>query len=100
MVNLTVVDDAMVASMLNDPKYREAFPCLRDVKTTLSKKLRSCGSCGSKKVTVQQKSYMQAKQCLLSLSSGKRNELKALLNTHKIRFSMTDSKGKRIKWTF
>jgi hypothetical protein len=85
------VADGVLLSMASNPMFRKQFPFLNSLHQQGRRPQRSCGSCGRKKTEADL--YSRAKEALAHLPPAKQQQLKALLNTEKIRVRWIDANG-------
>jgi len=91
---LVVIQDGMLASMARNEKFTSEFPFLKSLNGFKKK-----GCCrGADRRRAQ--AFQSAKRQIAALSSDKRQKLKQLLNTDKVRVLIRQSNGKVSEITF
>ena len=93
---LVVVEESMLMSMSVSKAFVSAFPFLSGLQKLKKKGCGGCGRAGQAKATA----LTSAKQTLAGMGSGKKRELKKLLNAEQVRITYKDSGGKIINLTF
>lgn len=104
-INLLVIDDRMLKSMMEDPRYLAAFPCLatgrRQLDTNVARAPKDCGRCGKKtKADVRADVILSVRSCITGMSLQQRNEFKRLANAKQVRVLRTNPKGGTVRITF
>ena len=99
-INLLVIEDRIIQTMLGDPRFLAAIPCLSPQAQALKDVPKRCGSCGAKRANARGKILQQVRQCIGSLPANKKVELKTLLNAKRLRLIAPNGRGKSIVLTF
>lgn len=102
--NLLVLDDGMLRSMMEDPRYLTAFPCISTGKRQLDTQTASakdCGRCGKPtKAEVRANVITSIYNCITGMSLAQRNEFKRLVNARQIRILRPARNGGTTRITF
>jgi len=101
--NLLVVDDGMLNSMMNDPRYLAAFPCLAAGQRQLDAGVSApgCGRCGKKgKNDVRRDVLLSVRNCITGMAPQQRAEFKRLANARQVRFMQPRRGGGITRITF
>lgn len=94
MKNLVVLEDSLIRSMVMNPQFVAAFPCLQAGRSVASGS--KCTPCARRRQQSRETAIMgNLKSCLAGLPGSKRAELKQLLNAKQVR--IVYSSGKLIK---
>ena len=100
MIDLVILEDSTIISMLRDSKFTSAIPCLMNKQQLLTQSSGGCSSCARRKRDRQKQELAAIKPCLIGLSAEKKSELKQLLQASKIRVVYSDGGGKLVQVTF
>ena len=101
MRDVVVIEDSLVFAMLNDSAFNTTIPCLFGKKDIfLTKSGAGCSSCSQKRQARRREELQRIKACFAGLSAEKRDELKKLLNTQKIRVVYNTASGQTAQITF
>lgn len=88
-VNLLVVEDAMILSMLGDPRFIALLPCLADGNTALDSIPKKCGRCNRKQADTRKTIMSSLKNCVASARGSTLAKLKDLMNARQLRIKRT-----------
>ncbi len=88
-VNLLVIEDQMVMSMLGDPRFVSLLPCLADGNATLDAIPKKCGRCNKKRADARVTIMASLRNCIANARGSTLTQLKELLNTRQIRIKRT-----------
>jgi hypothetical protein len=100
MVDMLVIEDSTIASMVQKPEFVNAIPCLVNQKSVVVPSHTGCGSCARRKSEAQRSAIANIKTCLIGLSSEKKAELKTLLNTKQVKIAFSTASGQVTFATF
>lgn len=100
MRKLVVLDDSVIISLINDPKYATAIPCLFNKREMFALRSVGCNACAQKRKERQRAEMAQIKSCLAGMSPEKKNELRKLLDTEQIRVVYVNAAGQVTQLTF
>ncbi len=100
MRKLVVLEDSVIIGLLNDQKYVSAIPCFFNKREIFRTNNAGCNTCAQKRKERQRTEMAQIKSCLAAMSPEKKNELRQLLDTEKIRVLYTNSAGQVVQLTF
>jgi len=101
MRDMVVLEDSTIISLLNDPAYAESIPCFYNKRDVLkSNESGGCSACARKRQEKRRSAMAQIKSCLAGMSSEKKMQLKALLDTNKVRVIYVNSGGQVVQLTF
>jgi hypothetical protein len=98
---LVTIEESTLLGMLVDQRYLNEFPFLLQLKAKLAE-IGDCGRCGRKdrtKLQERQNALAGARLTFATLPSSRRNVLKHLLQTHKVRV-IYFSGAKKIQVTY
>jgi hypothetical protein len=100
MREIVVIEDSTIAAMVNDEKFTAAIPCLFNQKTAIAPAKTGCGACARRRADAQRTALANIKNCLVSLSAEKKEELKRLLDTKSITIVQASATGQISQVTF
>lgn len=109
MPNLYILDATAIVNLSKNAAVKAAIPCFATVQKFVHEagvKAKSCGTCGRKKraaAAATSQAYNainNVMNCVNALPWSKKNELKRLLNTKKIRLNIPRGPGRVDKITF
>lgn len=100
MIELAVIEDSTILTMLRDPRFTETVPCLYNKAGLFQTTSGGCGSCARKRQEKQRAEMARIKSCLAAMSAEKKIALKQLLNAKKVRINYASSTGKVVQLTF
>lgn len=100
MVDLVVIEDSAILSMLNDVKFTSEIPCLQNKIEIFKAGPTPCGSCAQKRKARQREAMAALKACLSNLSADKKAVLKKLLDAKKVRIVFARPDGEIVQLTF
>jgi len=101
MQEIVVIEDSTIASMISDPRFTAAIPCLQNQQAVLQQQgAGGCGACARKRAANQRAALANIKMCLSGLSQDKKNELKQLLDTKQIKVVFATASGQIATTTF
>jgi hypothetical protein len=100
MRDLVIIEDSTIATMVADAKFAAAIPCLFNQKAIISPSKTGCGSCARRKAEAQRAALANIKNCLVSLSAEKKEELKQLLGTKQVTIVQVSATGQVSQITF
>jgi hypothetical protein len=99
MIDLAVIEDSTILTMLQDRRFSDTIPCLLN-KAEIFRNNSGCGSCARKRQEKQRSEMAKIKSCLAALSPDKKTALKQLLNAKKIRVVFVNPSGQVVQLTF
>jgi len=102
VANLVTIEDQVLRSMTQDPRFIALLPCLQSFKQKLAstqKGGRNCLKCTRKKNAIKTAAFAQAKQCIKNTKGAKLSQLKALLNAKQLRVITRNGAGKPTVYT-
>lgn len=100
MRKLVVLDDSVIISLINDQKYVDAIPCFFNKRQVFATSTGGCSPCAQKKKEHQRAELAQIKSCLAGMSPDKKNTLRELLDTEKVRVVYISPSGQVTQLTF
>lgn len=100
MVDLVVIEDSTILTMLNDARFTSEIPCLQNKVEIFRQGNTPCGECARKRQARQRQEMAALKACLANLSAEKKTALKQLLNAKKVRVVYANPEGDVVQLTF
>jgi hypothetical protein len=101
MHEIVVIEDSTIASMVRDPRFTAAIPCLQNQQAIVQPQAAGgCGSCARKREAAQRAALANIKMCLSGLSQDKKNELKQLLDAKQVKVVFATVSGQIATTTF
>lgn len=83
--NLLVIEDNTIRTLLADPRYLEAIPCLKSGKRELASIGRRCARCSRKRLRMRKQAFQHIRQCIAGLSPPQKVMFKKLLGAKQVR---------------
>jgi len=99
MVELVVIEDSTILSMLHDAKFAD-IPCLMNKRDIFNTARGGCGTCARKQQERQRTEMAKIKSCLAGMSSQKKADLKQLIGAEKVRIVYVNASNKVVQLTF
>lgn len=92
-VNLLVITDAIIMSMLGDPRFQELLPCLNQANTSFAAIPKKCGKCQQQQKDAANGIMNALRSCIASARGTTLAQLKELFNARQLRISRVTSRG-------
>jgi hypothetical protein len=100
MTELAIIEDSTILTMLRDPRFTEAIPCLANKLALFKQAAGGCGTCAQKRKEKQRTEMAKIKSCLAALAPDKKVALKQLLDAKKVRVTYVNAAGTVVQLTF
>lgn len=100
MHTLVVIEDATIASMINDTKFTSEIPCLQNQASVFRASGGGCGACARRRQEAQRQALSNIKTCLAGLAPDKKAKLKELLDTQQVKLVFVSATGQVSSITF
>lgn len=87
-VNLLVIDDQSLKTMMTDPRITALLPCLVNARANLdaiTPGKPGCGVCANKRASLETQTLNDAKLCVARLRGESLTKLKGFLNARQLR---------------
>jgi hypothetical protein len=94
---LVTIQDNTLQGMAQDPRFVAALPFLGGLKN--AKKGSNCSKCGSSN-KYKTEVFQSAKRAIATLGAERKNKLKELLDTDRVRLVYRSHQGKFVELTF
>ena len=99
MIELIVIEDSTIFSMLHDAKFAD-IPCFVNKRDIFAPSRAGCGACARKRQEHQRSEMAKIKSCLAGMSSQKKTEFKQLIGAEKVRIVYVNASNQVVQLTF
>ena len=101
--NLVMVDDSLILAMIQDPRFVQAFSCVRTAANQINALEPECRTCPRKRAARQvavEERIAAVRQCVAIMPQSDRTKLTRLLSTRQVRVRKKLSSGKYVVLTY
>lgn len=100
MIDMLVLEDRTIRSLLSDIRITALLPCLESVNRGLESMAKGCGKCGQQTRRDASRFLQAARQCIGDSPSATKGRLKQLLNTRQLRLQFRNGTGQIVTYTY
>ena len=92
---MVTLEDRQIATMVADPRFVAAIPCLQNGKSEMKQIGKRCGRCNKKRTKARRAVMKEVRTCIARMSGQEKNTLKSLIGTKKVQVMVANGKSVR-----